>query len=316
MHASQRVLSKLLAEAGLPPAVEVSPLEGRGFSNEIVAATLAGGRRVILRRWPAPRLPEHARARFLADHGLPAPGLLAADEHASIIEFVPGEVLGDLIDDGRDSIQVWRLVGQAYRRVHDVAFPGGLTGEVRPHRIVLTPTDPVARLHADIENARIELHRILPERVADLLALHGAVQAAAGPLRAAKTALGHGDIHMWNVLVSASAVTLVDWDSPRVCDPAMEVGLLDKHASLFNGKGLPESFFEGYGHPPTEPNTSVHRVVQTLNWATSSDWAEFEADPGLSDELKRRARTWRPVLVDYLRDLPHHIHRLHMLTRR
>lgn len=73
-------------------------------------------------------------------------------------------------------------------------------------------------------------------------------------------------------------------------------------------------FFDGYGQPPTEPNTSLHRVVQTLDWATGSDWAEFEADPTLPAEITQRTRDWLRVLVNYLGDLPAHLDRLRTLT--
>lgn len=313
--ASREVLDELLDQAGLPSAASVTPSADRGFDNEITIVTLEDGCRVVLRRFREPRPPECVRARFLAAHGIPAPALLAADERASLVEFVSGQVLGDLIETRRDTAQVWRLVGDAYRRVHAVRFPSGLTAEVLdPDRFVLTAVDPVAQLHTLIDEAEPGLRRLLPECTSQLPALRERVQAAAPALRAAPAALGHGDINMWNILVASGRTTLIDWDCPRVADPAMEVALLDKHASLFNRTGLPSSFFDGYGHPPTQPNTAVHRVVQTLQWATSSDWAEIETDPAVSEELEQRARSWLPILLDYLRELPAHIHRLRVLT--
>lgn len=183
-----------------------------------------------------------------------------------------------------------------------------------PDRFVLTPVDPVELLHRQIDDARPGLELLLPDCVAYLPGLHEVVQEAAVALRATPAAFGHGDIHMWNVLVMERSVTLIDWDFPRVADPALEVALLDKHASLFNGIGLPASFFDGYGQRAPEPNTSIHRVVQTMKWATGSDWSEFEADPELPEVLKQRTRRWLPVLLDYLRDLPWHLDRLRTLT--
>jgi aminoglycoside phosphotransferase (APT) family kinase protein len=115
------------------------------------------------------------------------------------------------------------------------------------------------------------------------------VDRAAGPLRGAATALGHGDINMWNVIVADDRAWLIDWDEPRVRDPAEEVALLDKHAWLFNGRGLGPAFFDGYGRAPVEPNTSLHRVVQTVRWAASGDWDSFERCD-LSGELRARTR--------------------------
>ncbi|WP_433869230.1 phosphotransferase family protein [Saccharopolyspora sp. CA-218241] len=309
------MLDELVAQADLPPPVSAMPKVGRGFDNEISTVVLAGGRRVVLRRFPQPRAPEWPRARFLEQHGLPAPALLAANERGSVIEFVDGDLLGDLIEAGRDTAGVWRMVGAAYRRVHAVGFPAGLAAEeLAADRFVLTPVDPVEQLHRLIDNARPGLHQLLPDCVDYLSDVHALVDDAATALRTAASAFGHGDINMWNVLITPEQAVLIDWDHPRVADPAMEIALLDKHASLFNETGLPAAFFTGYGQPPPEPNTSLHRLVQTLEWATSSDWAEFESDVALPTELKHRVRGWLPILVDYLRELPTHVDRLRTLT--
>ncbi len=179
---------------------------------------------------------------------------------------------------------------------------------------MLTPVDPAEQLHRQIDDAQPGLERLLPDYGAYFPGLHEVVQAAAPILRATPAAFGHGDINMWNILVTPDRAVLLDWDSPRVADPALEVALLDKHASLFNGCGLPASFFIGYGQQPVEPNTHLHRVVQTLAWATSSDWHQYETDPDLPAEMKKRTRRWLSVLVNYLHDLPQHINRLRALT--
>lgn len=118
---------------------------------------------------------------------------------------------------------------------------------------------------------------------------------------------------MWNIIVDGDDVTLIDWDYPRVGDPAMEVALLDKHAALFNGRGLPAAFFAGYGHGPTEPNTSIHRIVQTLAWAASEDWAAFATMP---PDLSARAAQWHQTLLAYVARLPAHVERLAALIDR
>lgn len=288
---------------------------GRGFDNDVALVDLVDGDPVVLRRFREPRAPEGPRAAFLDAHQLPAPRLLASAE-ASLVEFVPGRLLGDLIETGDADDVVWRAVGCAYRQVHDVVFPPGLAGELRPDGLVLRPLDPVAELHAQLETAVDGLARRSPATLAHLPRLHQPVDAAAEPLRQAGTALGHGDINMWNVVVEAGRATLIDWDSPRVGDPAMEVALLDKHAALFNhGAGLPVAFFAGYG-ARTEPNTSVHRVVQTVHWVASDDWDEFAADPYLPDAVTERALGhWLPALLGYLEHLPMHLDKLHARTR-
>ena len=312
---SEELLTELLRQAGLPAAVSVTPKTGRGFVNQISTVTLAGGRQVVLRVFRKPRAPAFARARFFAHHGVPAPALLAATEDAALEEFVEGETLGDLIETGRDTDRVWRMVGEAYRRVHAVGFPSGVAGEkLGGDQFILTPYDPAEELHALIDEAEPELRRRLPGREAYLPDLHEVVRAAAAALQAAPTALGHGDVHMWNVLVAHYRATPVDWDAPRVGDPAKEIALLDKHASLFNRTGIRPAFFDGYGSTPVEPNTSIHRVVQTLQWAASDDWIDTERDPLVSAELKARHASWLPILLDHVRDLPRHLDRLGALV--
>jgi hypothetical protein len=88
----------------------------------------------------------------------------------------------------------------------------------------------------------------------------------------------------------------------------MEIALLDKHAALFNGYGIDNAFYEGYGREPDEPHTSLHRVIQTMSWAASDDWTSFENYPG---ELRERTQYWLKVLLDYVEQLPTHIQRLH-----
>ncbi|MFK0246380.1 phosphotransferase family protein [Amycolatopsis azurea] len=315
-RALQVLAGELVTAAGLPQMMKLSPLTGRGFENTIAVITFADKSKAVLRAFTEPREPETARAAFLAQHDLPAPALLAASEHASLMEFAEGATLGDHIEEGTDTERVWQLVGAAYARVHAVTFPGGLAGEdLGPSRFVLTSRDPAAELHTVVEESVRGLRRLAPDLIPLLGELHLAIDAAAPSLRGARSALGHGDINMWNVLVSADRATLIDWDFPRVGDPAKEVALLHKHASLYNGTGLPPAFFAGYG-TSQEPNTTLHRVVQTLGWATSDDFVEFDNDPHLPEDLKQRAKNWLPKLIAYVSEMPAHLERLRELTPR
>src|SRR5690606_22523064 len=146
-------LSELLSAAGLPPAAEVLRLSERGFETQVYLVRLADGRRVVGRFWSAPREPEHPRARFLETRGVPAPRLLASISQGSLYEWVPGRLLGDRLEAGDATPEVWRRVGAAYRRVHAIRFPTGLWGAVLPQRVVLEPADPVEQLHRWIKEA-------------------------------------------------------------------------------------------------------------------------------------------------------------------
>lgn len=309
--AATAILSDLLWAAGLPAAETAERLTGRGFDNEVLSARLADGRRVVLRRRRERGQPEHVRASLLEAHGLPAPRLLAATDQASLHEFVPGALLGDLIEAGRATPAVWEQVGRAFRRVHAVTFPSRLAGEVEPDRIVLRPCDPVADLHISLEESIPGLARRAPAALDHITALHELVERAAEPLRAAPAALLHGDVSMWNVIVGEGGAVLIDWDAPLVGDPARELALLDEHAMLFNGQGLDPAFFRGYGRPAPEPNTSLQRAVQSLVWVSGDDWdTGFAQQP---PELRARAQRWLDTLLAHLDQLPARIERLRTL---
>ena len=304
-----KLLDDLLIKAGLPAAVSIEQFTGRGFSHKVYRAALDDNRDVVLRRFRVPRDPEHRRAQFLAQHNAPAPRFFAGNERASLHAFAPGVRLGDLIETNQITPESWRSVGRANARTHAVTFPPCLDGAIRPTEIALRPIDPVAEIHRWLDEAIPGLHLQLPEMVEVLPELRRIVDRAATSLRSPRTALGHGDINMWNILVTDAETILIDWDSPRVRDPAVELALLDKHASLFNGRGLDPAFFDGYGAMAPEPNTSIYRVGVTLAWATSQDWIDFDVDPELSVDLKRRARAWRVMLWDYVARLQQHIAR-------
>lgn len=307
------LLADLLRQAGLPPAAALSPITGRGFENEIHRVRLCDGQEVLLRRYPKERESEQRRAAFLAQHHAPAPKLLASSSSGALYEFVQGTLLGDLIEAGQATEKTWRLIGEALRRVHEVEFPCGLYGEIRPDQVILQLNDPVAQMHRWLEEAVPGFRRRVPTVIEHLPSLHELIDRAADALRAAPSALGHGDIHMWNIIVAEDRATLIDWDSPIVCDPAMEIALLDKHAWLFNGRGIDPGFFQGYGKPAAEPNTSLYRIVHTVNWAGSSDWEEFER-VGLPHEQLERTRQWLRTLQAYAGNIEKHIERLRQLV--
>ncbi|MEV6108867.1 phosphotransferase [Streptomyces sp. NPDC051940] len=301
-----RVLAPLLARAGLPAPLSVRRITGRGFDNAVWVLGFGDGRRVVLRSWREPREAEDGRFRFLADHGLPVPELLAASGEGSLYAFADGELLGDLIESGRATDAVWRAVGRAYGRVHGVGFPERVRGKVRPGRLWLESVDPVAELHGQVDACAPGLHRLAPGMLPQLAELHTLVDEAADALRADPVSLLHGDANMWNCLVDGDRCTVIDWDGPRVGSSAKEIALLDKHAWLFGRRGLPSAFFTGYGRPRAEPVTSLQRVVQTVHWAVSDDWDDFRR-PALTDELRARAMAWLERLTAYARRLDEHV---------
>jgi aminoglycoside phosphotransferase (APT) family kinase protein len=306
-------LETLVQAAGLPGVVETFRLVGRGSATEIVAARLADGRRVVLRIRAGDGVPERARASILEMHRLPTPRLLSSVGNASLYEFPSGRTLGDMVELDRDNADDWAKAGQAYRRVHEVVFPRRLDGDVAPDQIVLRPIDPVAEQHAVLRRAADRLAELLPEASQSLPDLHHLIDSAGTWLYAAPTSLLHGDVDLWNTVIDPSGATLVDWDAPMVGDPARELALLDMHASLINGKGLPRAFYNGYGRGPIEPNTTIYRITGTIAWLTSDDWGRYDdLDPG----LRAKTRSWFLTLTQWVSRLPEHVQRLRNLPPR
>ena len=307
------ILEDLVREAGLPDVTAMSRLAGRGLNNRLYAARLADGRQMVLRIRTQGLIPERARAQFLQTSELSVPRLFAASGNASLYAFAPGITLGDAIESGTATREDWTMVGRAYRQVHEVRFPREVEGTVGPDVITLRPADPVARLYDDVERSIPGLERLLPETLPFVPDLHRLIEDAAPGLRESTTALLHGDVNMWNILIAPTRATLVDWDEPAVGDPAAELALLHQHASLFNGSGLPRAFFNGYGRGPIEPNTSLHRLIGTIAWLTSDDWVSFER---LDPDLRARTRGWFRGLFAWTERMPEHIERLRTLPPR
>ncbi|MGI8486763.1 MAG: phosphotransferase [Thermomicrobiales bacterium] len=274
------ILKRLLADAGLPESPrEIRPLTGRGFENGIFVVTPAGRDDVIFRLRPEGAAEDAGRVAFLAAYDLPIPRVLAMEGRGALHEFIHGRVIGDAIESGEMTGQMWRHVGEAFRKVHAVRFPDRLAGMVGPNEIVLHPCDPVAGVQASIERAlpRLRLMAFDGAVKGSFERLHGMVEMLDVAIRRAPVSLVHDDVNMWNIIVDAERAVIIDWDYPAVKSSLREIALLDKHAWLFNGLGrvgLPEDFCMGYGEVDL-PVVELYRVLETVVWAVSDDWATF-----------------------------------------
>ncbi|ADB30521.1 aminoglycoside phosphotransferase [Kribbella flavida DSM 17836] len=300
------LLHQLVADAGLAPVRSCTALSGHGFDHEILRATLVDGREIVLRHRPdvARPLPIEL-ARFLAAHDVPAPALLGGNDRATLYEFVPGEMLSALVAEQRMTDDNWRSVGTTFRRLHDIRFPAGLTGVLRDGRLELAIADPVRALHELLVGSEPWLQANLPIAVPHLAQLHEAIDARAGQLREAPTALLHWDVNPANVIVGPERTALIDWGDPWVGDPAQEIAALEEHVYLINGSDVPAAFFETYG--PRPANTALHRLTGAIGWLSSGDFEEWE---DLAPELKVKADRWQAGLVTYLSAVADHLHRL------
>jgi aminoglycoside phosphotransferase (APT) family kinase protein len=282
----EELLRELVAAAGLPEVREFAPINGHGFDHTIVLATLADGRRVVLRhRHSQPRPLPVRLARFLEDHDVPAPRLLGGNEEATLYEYAPGETLSALAGAGRMTDELWRSVGTAFRRLHAVRFPAMLEGVFVHDDLVLSPTDPVQDLHGDLTADEPYLASNLPELVPHLARLHEEIDEFADRLRE-PTVLLHANVSPSNVIVGPDETLLIDWGHPRVGNPAAEIAALEEHIYLIDrSERLPDAFYQAYG--PRQPSVALYRLIDAIG--RYGDFEEGESpDPALQDRAVGR----------------------------
>jgi hypothetical protein len=327
MPSTTNLVHQLVTAAGLPPVATTTPLTGHGFDHEILHAVLTDGREVVLRHRVAPdakpstarpanepstandsspttpapdpsAAPAQAlfrRSEFLAAHAVPAPALLAATTDATLYEYAPGDMLLTLVEQHRATDDTWHSVGTAFRRLHAIRFPKRLTGVFGNGTFDLRFTDPVRTQHNLVDQTSLDLaadHR--PE-------LHALIDYYADDLRETPTALLHRDVYPANVIVGPDSTTLIDWDSPEVGDPGIEIAALEEHIHLL-GADIPPAFYASYGDRPK--TTTLHRLTGAIGWLGSGhldDWATDTHDLDRSSKAKR----WKSGLQTYLQtELP------------
>lgn len=110
----------------------------------------------------------------------------------------------------------------------------------------------------------------------------------------------HNDVNLHNVIVGDDgAATLIDWDNPGQGNPLDELAAFEEHLYL-HGTGLPQEFWDGYGHTPDPFLLRLHRIAGCVAWLASDDWREWEADRALRPEQRERVRNWRRLLAEWL----------------
>ncbi|GAB3833438.1 phosphotransferase [Kribbella italica] len=288
MPGTEALLHQLVADAGLPPVTTATPLTGHGFDHEILHAVLDDGQEVVLRH-RAGTPPLDQLTEFLRAHNIPTPALLAATNDATLHAFAPGEMLLTLIDHNRMTDTTWHSVGTTFRQLHAVRFPKALTGAFGNGTFDLHFTDPVRTQHKLLDEAALDL-------VSDHLPrLHATIDQYADQLRATPTALLHRDVYPANVIVGPDRTLLIDWDSPQVGDPGIEIAALEEHVYLL-GAEVPPAFYSAYG--PRPATTALHRLTGAIGWLAEGwldDWIAGD-DPNRSS----KARSWRDGLQAYL----------------
>ncbi|GAA1528698.1 hypothetical protein GCM10009741_33160 [Kribbella lupini] len=232
--------------------------------------------------------PADRRAHFLAAHHVPAPALLAATDDAALYEYAPGDMLLTLIEQARATDNTWHSVGTAFRRLHAIRFPMRLTGAFGNGTFDLHFTDPVHTQHELLDRTSLA-------QVADHLPkLHAMIDHYADHLRETPTALLHRDVYPANIIVGPDSTTLIDWDSPQVGDPGIEIAALEEHVHLL-GAEVPPAFYSSYGDRPK--TTALHRLTGAIDWL-GADWLdEWAADTTVRGA---KAKRWQSGLQAYL----------------
>jgi thiamine kinase-like enzyme len=130
-----------------------------------------------------------------------------------------------------------------------------------------------------------------------------AVVAAAGPrFDARPMGLVHTDANPWNVLVTASSATWVDWEFSWWADPLYDF-IRITFARKYDVGPVPPAFFAGYGDDPRDdPLFDVMALGFHL-------WMGNEARAAILPDQLTYLTAER-----YLKDLPHHLARLESHT--
>jgi aminoglycoside phosphotransferase (APT) family kinase protein len=244
----------LVASAGFD--TRASEVVGALGTNENAIVTIASGERFVYRRYKwegegalAPLSRLRREAWQFDQLGTPRVLAVAEDPPALLLEFLPGETLGELAARGEASARHWHETGAAFRSLHELT-----PAKAAAAGIDVEPDDP----QRDLDTVGSRLESLASSRPdLDLAAawdLHGS--AAAAPRR---TSLLHGDAHLWNVLAGPRCV-LIDLEKSTGGDPDFDLAYFDG-LRFRDGIGpTPPEFYDGYGRRPTGPWYELHRI--------------------------------------------------------
>jgi aminoglycoside phosphotransferase (APT) family kinase protein len=208
--------------------------------------------------------------RVLRDHDVPVAEILAttADDRASLMQFLPGELLGDLARrvPPAECVGAWRAAGAALRRAHSLVLGEGTSGAIVGMGVQPFEAGSWGQFHlASVlgHAERLAAHRLSSVPL-DLHALRDVMEAALPLLDDAPLRLLHNDAHPWNVLVVKTCDAWecsgwLDWEYAWVGDPTWDLVRMD----VFRPKPLtstPVAFYEGYGAFPAEPARSLYEL--------------------------------------------------------
>lgn len=213
------------------------PLIGRGASAEVFLLPDRRALKLLLPGLPASAADrEFTAAKVAHDAGLPVPAPLGRvsldDRHGLVMAR---------IDEPRLLRRIRRWPGAVMVTLAEMAHR-----QAALHRVTV-PTGALPTVH-DVLAARIDDSAAGPLAIA-------AARAALGRLPRGDR-LGHGDLHLGNIMTTRAGITLVDWAQAMAGDPAADVArselvmrfgrygsLLRRHGSLRQARGAAAAWY-------------------------------------------------------------------------
>lgn len=157
---------------------------------------------------------------LLEANGVPAPSILASSPRghppAVLMEFVDGQLLGDLSEGVRDFRSAWRSAGAVLRAVHDIEWDGGNSaGRILGSVVEPFPQGSWGAWHLE----RVERHAAEALAAGPARRARDVFASGAGRLDKAPLAIVHNDCHAWNFVVDPKAghcLALLVWRARRI----------------------------------------------------------------------------------------------------
>lgn len=206
-------------------------------------------------QWAAEQLASHSS-------GVSAlcPAAWIADDQLLLYPYAPGTPLSQLLRTNEPVLPLLHRSGMALRSLHDAPVPAPL----------LLPKKTFASEAKATLQAGEQLAALAPTHYATLCTLVDAVQERYQRLPVAEPTFTHSDFKADHLLADGDRLTLIDFDSCALTDPAADLGkfLADLHwwqamGGRFDRQRAQAAFLAGYG-PPTDP----HLYARTQLYST------------------------------------------------
>lgn len=277
---------RLLGMARIQDAVTtLESLGGPGLTNRMWLVSLHHGERFVLReyQWPYPEpdLDRPAKEAYLhhllLEHVVPVARVVAWNDSATLMEFVPDAMLGTIggqVPEG-EIMPAWFHAGRALRQVHSIAYPPHTAGTiVGPGHVRPFPQGTWGRwVQGDVlrHARRLEEQGVVaPTQVGRI---ENIVGRAVAILDEVIPTLVHNDLHPLNILVRKAGdhfdlAALLDWEYAWVGDPVWDLVRFELWRPDDIGP-TPAAFYDGYSSLPNPFRSRLYELALYL-WRTQA----------------------------------------------